>query len=548
MTTKLRYFAYARKSTEDKEKQALSIEQQTDKFKDSFSDFDIVEVIEEEKSAFMPHNRPRFAEMIERIKNGDADGIIAWHPDRLSRNEVDASTITYMLRTGELKDLKFGSYGFDNTPEGIWMLQIALSQSQYFSAKLGKDVKRGLEKKIKMGWQNGVAPMGYINVKNPDTQINELAIDEERFPLVRKMWDLMLTGNYTPNQIRGMANDEWGFRTKKRKRSGGKPLSNSGIYRIFTNLFYAGFITLDGQEIEGKHRPMVNLDEYDRVQTILGRGGKPRAKTHEFSFTGTIRCGECGCLITGTKKIKYVKAEKKTKDYIYCHCTRHKTGYDCRQPRIPLSELENQIDEQISTLTILPEFRDWALDYLREKNDLEIESRTKIYQQQNKTLTQVQTELDNLTKMRYRELIDDAEYLRNKKDLSVKIKKLQENVRDTEKRAEDWIDLADRAFDFATYARIHFANAKTQLKKEIIRTLGITFTLKDKILTIEPTEWLVPIQTRYSAVEQEYQTLELNKKLSNKAKTEALFSVRAHWLRDLDSNQDNEIQSLVSYH
>lgn len=531
MTKKLKYFAYARKSTEDKEKQALSIEQQTDKFKESFDDFDIVEVIEEEKSAFTPYNRPAFTKMIERIRNGEADGIIAWHPDRLSRNEVDASTITYMLRTGHIKDLKFGSYGFDNTPEGIWMLQMALSQSQYFSAKLGKDVKRGLEKKIKMGWQNGVAPIGYINVKNPDTQINEIDIDPERFQLVRKMWDLMLTGNYNPNQIREIANDEWGFLTKKRKRSGGRPLSRSGIYKIFTSVFYAGYIPYKGQEVEGKHKPMVSLSEYDRVQTILGRDGKPRAKTHEFSFTGTIRCGECGCLITGTKKTKYVKSEGKTKDYIYCHCTKQKTGYKCQQPRIPLSELERQVDEQIQTLTILPEFRDWALDYLREKNDLEIESRTKIHEQQNRNLLQAQSELDNLTKMRYRELIDDDEYLRNKKALSGKIKKMRELVRDTEKRADNWVELTERAFDFATYARIHFANDTIQEKKEIIRTLGITFTLKDKNLSIEPIEWLVPIQTGYQKLEQKYLSLELDKLGLNKAKTEALSSVRAHWLR-----------------
>ncbi len=73
-------------------------------------------------------------------------GIIAWHPDRLSRNEIDASTITYLVRTGVIHGLKFGSYNFDNSPEGIMMLQLALSQSQYFSSKLGKDVKRGLEK------------------------------------------------------------------------------------------------------------------------------------------------------------------------------------------------------------------------------------------------------------------------------------------------------------------------------------------------------------------------------------------------------------------
>lgn len=532
MDKKLKYFAYVRKSTTGDEKQALSIEQQIDKVNDCFGNLEIVEIIKEKNSAFKPYNRPEFTKMIERIRNGEAEGIIAWHPDRLSRNEVDASTITYMIRTGEIMDLKFGSYNFDNSPEGIWMLQMALSQSQYSSAKLSKDVQRGLEKKNKMGWQNGVAPLGYSNIVNLDTGIPEIGIDPERFNLIRQMWDLMLTGNYTPNKIKEIANEEWGFRTKIRKKSGGRPLSRSGIYKIFTSMFYAGYIQYKDQLIEGKHPPMVNLDEFDKVQSILGRDGKPRSKTHEFSFTGTIRCGECGCLITGTKKTKYVKAEDKMKDYVYCHCTKQKTGYKCEQPRIPLSELDRQINEQIKTLTILPEFRDWALDYLREKNDLEIENRTKIYGRQSKTLIQVQAELDNLTKMRYRELIDDGEYLRNKKDLSAKIKKLKKNVRDTEKRAEDWVELTDRAFDFATYARIHFANGDIQKQKEIIRTLGITFTLKDKILSIEPKEWLVPIQQGYQKLEQEYLSLEPYKKSSNKAKTEALSSVRAHWLGD----------------
>lgn len=544
-----KYFLYCRKSTDDEDRQVLSIEAQRDELKEfaTKEKLEIAASFEEAKTAKEP-GRMGFAEMLERLEAGEADGILAWHPDRLSRNEVDASTLTYMLRTGELKDLKFGSYGFDNTPEGIWMLQIALSQSQYFSAKLGKDVKRGLEKKNKMGWQNGVAPIGYINVKNPDTQINEIAIDEDRFHLVRKMWDLMLTGNYTPNQIKEIANEEWGFLTKKRKHSGSRPLSRSGIYKIFTSVFYAGYISSKGQEIEGKHKPMVNLEEYDRVQTILGRGGKPRSKTHEFSFTGTIRCGECGCLITGTKKTKYVKADDVMKDYIYCHCTKQKTGYKCQQARIPLNELERQVDEQIKTLTILPEFRDWALDYLRERNDLEIESRTKIHDQQNRSLIQVQAELDNLTKMRYRELIDDEEYLRNKKALSTKIKSLREIVRDTESRADNWVELTDRVFDFATYARIHFANGDIQKQKEIIRTLGITFTLKDKILSIKPNEWLVPIQQGYKELDKKYLSLELDKNLSNKAKTEALSSVRAHWLGDRDSNPDSQDQNLESYH
>ncbi len=124
-TTK--YFAYVRKSTEGDERQALSIESQKDKVKEIHPNLNIVDVLEEKHSAFKPYNRPVFEDMIKRIRKGEARGIIAWHPDRLSRNEIDASTITYLIRTGVIHDLKFASYNFDNSPEGIMMLQLALS-------------------------------------------------------------------------------------------------------------------------------------------------------------------------------------------------------------------------------------------------------------------------------------------------------------------------------------------------------------------------------------------------------------------------------------
>ncbi|MEK7153189.1 MAG: recombinase family protein, partial [Patescibacteria group bacterium] len=157
--TKIKYFAYVRKSTEGEERQALSIPAQKDKLNEIFSGLDI-EFVEDRASAFKPFNRPNFAAMLERIRKGGRTGLIAWHPDRLSRNEKDAGEITYMIRTGVIEDLKLATYHFENTPEGIWMLQMALSQSQYESAKKGRDVKRGLEQKAKMGNYPAPAPLG----------------------------------------------------------------------------------------------------------------------------------------------------------------------------------------------------------------------------------------------------------------------------------------------------------------------------------------------------------------------------------------------------
>jgi site-specific DNA recombinase len=169
MNKQLRYIAYIRKSTEQAERQSLSIPAQKRKIKEIHPNLKIVKTFEESGSAFKP-GRSLFNQMIETIDKGEADAIICWHPDRLSRNEVDASTITYRIRQGVIKDLKFGSYTFDNSPEGIMMLQGVMSHSQYFSSKLSKDVKRGNDEQRKRGWLTGRAPEGYLNTRNPNGQ------------------------------------------------------------------------------------------------------------------------------------------------------------------------------------------------------------------------------------------------------------------------------------------------------------------------------------------------------------------------------------------
>ncbi len=193
-TNKLRYVLYVRKSTEDEEKQVLSKDAQKDKCEEQFKNLNIVKVLDESKSAFEPDKRDVFKQVLEMLDNGEADGIMAWHPDRLSRNEVDASSITWRVRKGIIKDLKFASFSFENSPEGVMMLQMTMSQSQYFSAKLSKDVKRGNQQKRKTGGITGIAPEGYLN-----DRINKTVYkDPERFPLLRKAVDLMLTLLYVP--------------------------------------------------------------------------------------------------------------------------------------------------------------------------------------------------------------------------------------------------------------------------------------------------------------------------------------------------------------
>ncbi len=532
-TIKIKYFLYARKSSESEDRQVQSIDDQINRLKKLALDLnlDIKKTYIEAKSAKKPDNRPIFDEMMDRIENNEAQGILCWQINRLSRNPIDSGKIGWLLQQGTLKSIQ--TIDRQYLPEdNVLLFSVESGVANQFILDLRKNTKRGLQSKLEKGWQNGVAPMGYLNDKENKIIIN----DPERFSLIRKMWDLMLTGNYTPPKILDISNTQWGFRTRKTKRMGGNPLSKSGIYKIFTSLFYVGIIESNKLQYEGQHEKMITLEEYDRVQMLLGRKGKARPQRHEFAFTGSIRCGTCGCLYTAETKKRLLKTGE-IREHTYYHCTRRTTKIKCDQRKnIPVDDLELSIEKEIEKYTILPEFLQWALEGLSKKNDTEIEDRTKVYEMQHKALATTQRELDELTRMRYRQLIDDEAFIKEKNTLQSKVSQLKENLRETETRAERWLELTEKTFSFATYARKAFITAKgkegLERKKEILMALGKTPIMQAGMLIIEPNEWFVPVKNEYPALEAEYLRLEPAKMPMNEAKIEAIASISTRWLRD----------------
>ncbi len=295
-----KYIAYVRKSSEPAERQALSIPAQRDEILEHFPDLDI-EFVEESKSAFKPHKRPGFTDMLTRVRRGERRGILAWHPDRLSRNPYDAGVFVQMLTDGLIQDLRFCSYTFVNTPEGIMMLQMALSQSHYSSSKLSVDVKRGNKEKAKRGWLPNMAPEGYVNFFEQKSGFKIIKADSLRYPLLQKAGRLIVQNTHTPRQALQLLNDEWGYRTRRNR-----PLSRSGFYRFLGNPFYYGHFEYprnSGIWQKGKHPSMFTHDEWEVIQTVLGRPTRPAPHTRVFAFTGLIRCGSCNYQITAEENV-----------------------------------------------------------------------------------------------------------------------------------------------------------------------------------------------------------------------------------------------------
>ncbi|KKT38465.1 MAG: Recombinase [Candidatus Gottesmanbacteria bacterium GW2011_GWA2_44_17] len=138
----IKYIAYCRKSTDEKDKQVLSIEAQIAELKEfaKRENLTITEFITEAKTAKVP-GREQFAEVLKKIEKGMANAILSWHPDRLARNSIDGGKIIYLLDTGKLLDLKFPSFWFENTPQGKFMLSIPFYQEirNHFKAVASAD-------------------------------------------------------------------------------------------------------------------------------------------------------------------------------------------------------------------------------------------------------------------------------------------------------------------------------------------------------------------------------------------------------------------------
>ncbi|MBU1327278.1 recombinase family protein [Patescibacteria group bacterium] len=423
-----KYYIYCRKSSESEDRQILSIPAQIDALKEIAKDhaLHVIRSFAESKSAKYS-GRPDFNELNKRIEAEEGNAVLVWHPDRLSRNPEDSAKIISLMDAGKLLEVVTPTQTFRNNPMDKFMLGFFMMNAKLENDNKGVNVKRGLKAKAEKGWLPSGAKPGYTNDKYAEKGNKTIQNDPVRFPLIKQCWDLMLTGAYTVPQILEKLNNEWSYRTTTRKSIGDKPMGRSQIYRTFTDSFYYGMFEFPvGSSIwyKGSHEPMVTREEFDRVQTILGRPGKPRPKIKEFPLTGLIRCGECGAMATAEEKWQVICPVCKLKfnsnnrsacpkctitieamrkptllHYIYYHCTKRKDP-NCTQRSIRTEELEKQVDAFLAKIGISEEFKNWAIKYLNVLNDNEVETRNASLSSLQNAYNACVSRLDNLLKFK----------------------------------------------------------------------------------------------------------------------------------------------------
>ena len=478
----MKYIIYLRRSSEDKTKQIQSIPDQLEWAKRRAKELglDVLEVFQDTKTGTKP-GREGFNSLMDFIHEyPEPVGILCWKMDRLARNPIDEGMIKYAFMQGKIKHILANDREFREGENQI-LMGVEFGAATQFSIDLGKNVNRGLQTKIKKGVRPTSVPIGYLNDPNGLKGEKEIFKDHKRWEQIREAWKLLLSGLYTVPQIRKTLNEDMGLRTRK-----GCKVSLSTLYDTFNNTFYSGIYEWQGEIKTGIHEAMITLDEFDKVQLILGRKGKPRQQSHEHAFTGIIRCAECGYMITEeTPKVKKLKKTGKVTIYHYIRCSKKNPNQKCGQKYIRLEELEAQIDRELESIEIPESFAKWAFKQIRKENKKGINNfahqRAELQRKFNENEQMIDSIVDNLA----RGTVDDATYKSTRKRYELEGIRLKKQLDKYRGNRNDWLDKIEATFHYATHARANFINGDKQRKREMFVTLGSNFLLKDGELSVE---------------------------------------------------------------
>jgi DNA invertase Pin-like site-specific DNA recombinase len=340
---------YARKSTESDDRQVLSLDAQLHWAREACAKLGVREplVFTEARSAKLP-GREVFGQLMRGVNAGRVDTIVCWKADRLARNAADAGAVLFALESKRLTAIVTadGTYAADADSE--LMLGILLGFSAKYSKDLSKNIRRGMEEKLRRGEWSWNAPVGYKNVRLTGDRAT-IAVDEATAPYVRQLFELAATGDYSLNDLVAISRDTWKLQKEPRRATSTRlGLSHTTIDHMLHNPFYRGLLVVKGQTYPGVHEPLVSAALFEQVQRVRAERGKQarRPSRRDFVLAGAIRCAACGRMFVGS-----TSTAKSGKPYTYYICT-NKIRRRCEQARLPEPQLMRDVERALRHVRI----------------------------------------------------------------------------------------------------------------------------------------------------------------------------------------------------
>ena len=482
-----RYMMYCRKSSESDERQIQSLPDQITNLTALIKQRGVElvgEPLQEQRTAKMP-GRPIFGKLVQMIEDGEVNVIVLLNPSRLSRNTIDTGRIIYLMDQGKLLEVVTPYQSFRNNPSDKFMLNLLCTQAKLENDNKSVNVTEALKLKAERGVFPGKARPGYRNNHEKPQGLRDISPHPVYFSLMRKLFDLALTGNYSVEALMREAKI-LGIRSTK----SGKPIVKSWMHRILRDPFYTGRFIYNGKMYQGQHQAMITDAEFNLLQDILDGRSKGRLQKHDFALNGIMKCGECHYCITAQEhKKKYKNGTEQIFGY-YC-CTK-KGDIKCNQPYVSTTKLEGQFAGDLEQFKIEdPEFIDWAYEALDETKDKNQAVNKNSSEALQTALDGVNRRIDNLIALKISpendgNLLSDTEFADRKRELMMEKEQISRQLAHIDPTGSEWTDIAKDAFEFALLAKKRFDEGDSEDKKVIFKAIGVKPILLDQKLDYQP--------------------------------------------------------------
>ncbi|MBK9968422.1 MAG: recombinase family protein [Holophagales bacterium] len=410
----MRAAIYVRKSTESDDRQVLSLSAQVVWAREACARLGIADpVLFEEKQSAKTPGRPEFNRLMTMVEKGALDTVLCWKADRLARNALDGGRVVWAMETKKLTQVVTADRTYIGEPDEEFILSLELGLSAKYSKDLSKNIRRGIQEKLRRGEWPCIAPLGYRNLReSADHAV--IVVDEPMAKIVRELFRLAASGSYSLAALARTARDGWGLTLPKRRpNTTAKGLGVTTVDHILKNPFYYGAMRVKGQLYAGTHSPLVTKDLFDRVQEIVAarRTKAERPKSRVFALTGLVRCAKCGRRLTA-----YTQAKPSGKVYCYYTCT-NRMRRRCDLP--PVSELAAfvPVRETLKKLSFTERDVDLALGMVAELRERASQDLVQRSADLNTRINEVKKAQGTLLDLLLSGTVPRADYERKRADL-----------------------------------------------------------------------------------------------------------------------------------
>lgn len=436
--------------------------------KNGFTDLKVFAVSE---SAGGKVQRKVFNEMMQYLKQNGVSVVIVETTDRLTRNFADVPSIDKWVLENEDNQIHLAKESCilnKNSRSHEWfMWRVKVATAEYYVRLLSENVKKGQKEKLAQGVLPTRPPLGYKTVGEKGHKVH--VIDEQKASLIKKMFDLYASGDYSLKKLTKTMEEE-GLRNDS-----GSKVVKSRIHTLLSDPFYVGKNRWNNELTDGGQETFINKEIFEKVQKVLRSKSAPKYNKHDYRFKGLLRCAECSGIITWEIH----------KGIIYGHCNHYR---NCSQSIwVTQDEVEIQLVDEFEKLEIKnTRIVGWIRKALKESHKDEIIYYTSAINELHQKETQLRHRLEKIYEDKLDGKITEEFYNRKDKEWSNELNKTLETIKKHDNANNKYHQLGINIYELSQRAKQIYQKAKREEdKRSLINMVFTQLTLNQGKLSIE---------------------------------------------------------------